>query len=118
VGAAEGTIIATIITIHIGTSHPSSGAPASPGIGIAIAIAACGDITRPRWMMYPQASAVRPASPAATTTRSRRRALWSRPGPAVAVFMEIRRYCWLVQVGVERRWNSSQRPLPGCRLDS
>ncbi len=98
VGAAEGTIIATIITIHIGTSHPSSGAPASPGIGIAIA--AWGDITRPMWMMYAQASAATPTSPAATMTRSRRRALRSRSGPAAAVLTEIRRYCWLVQVGV------------------
>jgi hypothetical protein len=48
-GAAEGTIIATIITTHIGISQPSWGAPASPDIGIAIA--AWGDIARPVWMM-------------------------------------------------------------------
>ena len=36
-GAAEGSIMATIITIHIGTSQPSAGEPDAPGIGIAMA---------------------------------------------------------------------------------
>jgi hypothetical protein len=50
VGAADGVIIATIITIHMGISHPRSGPAAAPGMTMAIggpeAIIAEADIPR------------------------------------------------------------------------
>jgi hypothetical protein len=68
VGDAEGTIIATIMTVHIGTSHASWGAPAFPRIGITIA--ASGDMLLPSRTTYSQASAVMKKIPATITIRS------------------------------------------------
>src|SRR6185503_18227278 len=86
-GAAEGIIIATIITIHIGTSQSSSGPVGAPGIGIAMLAGMPEDIVRLMWMMYPHDRAARRARPPATTSRSRRK-IWSMgPGPAVVLLI-------------------------------
>src|SRR5215217_2343858 len=68
-GAADGIIIATIITTHMGTSQRSCGPPASAAIGIAMPGGMAEDIVRLIWMMYPQARAARRARPPATTSR-------------------------------------------------
>ena len=81
VGAADGSIIATIMTNHMPTSH------ASPGIAIVIVMPACADGAA-ACSTYAHARAASTARPAAVTIRSRR-----------SVFFEHGQL-WLVQVGV------------------